>query len=103
MSKNEAFFTWYEGMFRTIEDAHPFAELSFFHDHRTACKAAWDARSDLIPKLSEDVDAAAMRIARAWAKAKEGLPISPETKLDDLQEPDFLRLLARAALGETHE
>jgi len=30
---------------------------------------------------------------------KGGLPITDSTQLDDLQEPDFLRALARAALS----
>lgn len=49
---------------------------------------------------NETIDAAAMRIARAWGIYKEGEDTIPEdAELGDLQDPEFLRALARAALG----
>lgn len=48
-----------------------------------------------------EIDDAAMRIARAYAEAK-GDCIRKGTKLDDLENPDFFRTLAKAALGRVN-
>jgi len=69
--------------------------------HRLECEhpevCLWLKTREL--KAQEAIDAAAMRMAREWAKLKGGLPIADSAQLDDLQESDFLRALARAALS----